>query len=141
MLSNCIVLFQTMGNTQTTYSLDALVDVLTHQSNLRSDDAKIWGDNMRACVYEQKRLHSTVDLLPDQLTDVTILVLTLLCVVLSVVVVQLHKKLSVLETLSTTDSTLVKHRLLGLHMENLQQIDNTRCSLREMLRDSDPQQV
>ena len=133
-------LFQAMGNSMTTYDVSALVDVLTHQSNLRSDDAKHWGERMKEYVAEQKRLHSTIDLLPDRLTDVSIII-SFFCVILCIVTMHLQTKLRALETQSVSDSTFVKHRLLGLQMENLRQVDNTRRSRRELMRDSEEQQI
>ena len=62
-------LFQAMGNRMTTYNISTFVDVLAHQPNLRSDDAKHWGERMKESVAEQQRLHTSVDLLPDRLTD------------------------------------------------------------------------
>ena len=66
-----------MGNTQTSYDISALIDVLTHHSNLRSDDAKHWGESMKEYAAEQRLLHSSIDLLPDRLTDVSVVILSL----------------------------------------------------------------
>ena len=61
-----IVLFQKMGNTQTSYDMGAFIDVMTHLSNLPSDDAANWGNKLKEYMEEQKRLHTRVDLMPDR---------------------------------------------------------------------------
>ena len=57
-------LFQAMGTRMTTYNISTFVDVLAHQPNLRSDDAKHWGERMKESVAEQQRLHTSVDCSP-----------------------------------------------------------------------------
>ena len=119
-----------MGNTVTTIEVATLIDVMTHHSNLRSDDSKECAKTMKDYVAEQQRLHSTVDLVPDRMSDVTIIILSLLCVILTVVSLYLQKQhrslesqLHNLESQSINDSTFVKHRLLGMQLENLRQGD------------------
>ena len=94
---------------------------------------------------EQQRLHSTVDLVTDRMSDITIIILSLLCVVLTVVSLYLQKQhralesqLHALESQSVNDSTFVKHRLLGMQLENLRQGDSCRLR-RELLRESEQQ--
>ena len=134
-----------MGNTVTTIDVATLIDVMTHHSNLRWDDSKEWAKTMKEYVAEQQRLHSTVDLVPDRMSDVTIIILSLLCVVLTVVSLYLQKQhramesqLHHLESHNINDSTFVKHRLLGMQLENLCQGDS-RHSRRELLRESEQQ--
>ena len=50
----------------------------------------------------------------------------------------LESQLHALESQSVNDSTFVKHRLLGMQLENLRQGDSRR-SQRELLRDNEQQ--
>ena len=100
---------------------------------------------MKDYIAEQQRLHSTVDLVTKRMSDITIIILSLLCVVLTVVSLYLQKQhralesqLHALESQSVNDSTFVKHRLLGMQLENLRQGDSCRLR-RELLRESEQQ--
>ena len=81
---------------------------------------------------------SQVDLVPDRLSDVAVILLSLLCVILTVVLLYankqhraLERQLRNLETQNITESTFVKHKLLGMQMEDLRKGDSRR-SRREL---------
>ena len=128
-----------MGNSVTTIDANLLIDVLTHHSNLRADDSKEWAKNLREFI--ANRQHSQVDLVPDRLSDVAVIILSLLCVILTVVLLYVNKQhralerqLYNLESQNITDSIFVKHRLLGMQMDDLRKGDSRR-SRRELSRD------
>ena len=128
-----------MGNSVTTVDASVLIDVLTHHSNLRADDHKEWAKNIREFI--ANRHPSQVDLVPDRLSDVAVIILSLLCVILTVVLLYANKQHSALErqlrnleTQNITESTFVKHKLLGMQMEDLRKGDSRR-SRRELSRD------
>ena len=138
--ANCVVLFQ-MGNKITTVDTGVLIDVLTHHSNLRADDHKEWAKNIREFIASRHPSQSHVDLVPDQLSDVAVIILTLLCVILTMALLYankqhraLERQLHNLETMNVTESTFIKHKLLGLQMDDLRKGDSRR-SRRELSRD------
>ena len=128
-----------MGNSVTTIDANLLIDVLTHHNNLRADDSKEWAKNLREFI--ANRQHSQVDLVPDRVSDVAVIILSLLCVILTVVLLYVNKQHRALErqhyhleSQNITDSTFVKHRLLGMQMDDLRKGDSRR-SRRELSRD------
>ena len=130
-----------MGNSVTTIDANLLIDVLTHHSNLRADDSKEWANNLREFIADRQQSHSQVDLVPDRLSNVAVIILSLLCVILTVVSLYVNKQhralerqLYNLESQNVTDSTFVKHRLLGMQMDDLRKGDSRR-SRRELSRE------
>ena len=130
-----------MGNKITTVDTGVLIDVLTHHSNLRADDHKEWGRKIREFIESRHPSQSHVDLVPDQLSDVAVIILTLLCVILTMALLYankqhraLERQLRNLETLNVTESTFIKNKLLGLQMEDLRK-GESRLSRRELSRD------
>ena len=120
-----------MGNTVTTIiDVATLIDVMNHHSNLRSDDSKEWAKNMRDYITERQRavaFNRGLDARPD----VTVIILSLLCVILTVVSLYpqkqhraLESRLQHLESLNINDSTFVKHRLLGMQIDDLRKGDH-----------------
>ena len=127
-----------MGNTFTTVDAATLIDVMTHHSNLRTDDSKEWANNMKEFIAERQRLHSQVDLMPNGMSEIAVIILSLLCVILTVVSLYLQKQhralereLHHLESQNITDSTFVQHRLLGMQIDDLRKGDSRR-SRREL---------
>ena len=108
-----------MGNCQTTFDVLALVDVMSQQATLHANIAGAWAEILKSYLDEQRRLHTNLDLLPDRLTDVTIIILVLLCVGMGVFVIQLNKKLCAFELHNRDDEEFVKLWLLGMQMDQL----------------------
>ena len=133
-----------MGNSVTTVDAthaSVLIDVLTHHSNLRADDHKEWARNIKEFIETRHPSQSHVDLVPDRLSDVAVILLSLLCVILTVVLLYankqhraLERQLRNLETQNITESTFVKHKLLGMQMEDLRK-GNSRRSRQELSRE------
>ena len=131
-----------MGNTVTNVDTGVLIDVRTHHSNLRADDHKEWAKNIREFIERRHPYQSHVDLVPDQLlSDVAVIILTLLCIILTMALLYankqhraLERQLHNLETLNVTESTFIKNKLLGLQMEDLRKGESRR-SRRELSRD------
>ena len=72
----------------------------------------------------------------DARPDVTVIILSLLCVILTVVSLYLQKqhralesRLHHLESQNINDSTFVKHRLLGMQIDDLRKGDSRRVQL------------
>ena len=130
-----------MGNSVTTVDASVLIDVLTHHSNVRPDDHKKWAKNIKEFIETRHPYLSHVDLVPDRLSDVAVILLSLLCVILTVVLLYankqhrtLERQLRNLETQNITESRFVKHKLLGMQMEDLRKGDSRR-SRRELSRE------
>ena len=130
-----------MGNSVTTVDASVLIDVPTHHSNLRADDHKEWAKNIKEFIETRHPYLSHVDLVPDRLSNVAVILLSLLCVILTVVLLYankqhpaLERQLRNLETQNITESTFVKHKLLGMQMEDLRKGDSRR-SRRELSRE------
>ena len=130
-----------MGNSVTTVDASVLIDVLTHHSNLRADDHKEWARNIKEFIETRHPYLSHVDSVPDRLSDVAVIILTLLCVIFTVVLLYankqhraLERQLRNLETQNVTESTFIKNKLLGMQMEDLRKGDSRR-SRRELSRE------
>ena len=126
-----------MGNSVTTVDTRVLIDVLTHHSN----DHKEWARNIKEFIETRYPYQSHVDLVPDRLSDVAVIILTLLCVILTVVLLYankqhraLERQLRKLETQNVTESTFIKNKLLGMQMEDLRKGESRR-SRRELSRE------
>ena len=108
-----------MGNKQTTYDVTALVDIIKQQANTDYKESVALNEKLSRYVNEQNLHHTSLDLLPDRVTDILCICLVLLTIALTVYVVTIQKKIGELENRTRNDDEFLKHRLIGVQLDKL----------------------
>ena len=108
-----------MGNKQTTYDVTALVDIIKQQANTDYKESVALNEKLSRYVNEQNLNHTSLDLLPDRVTDILCICLVLLTIALTVYVVTIQKKIGELENRTRNDDEFLKHRLIGVQLDKL----------------------
>jgi hypothetical protein len=102
-----------MGQSQSTYNVNSLISALKDAHNNKQQYGAVLDNFAKAQAQANK-----VDLLPDSVTDVICIAAVLFGTAGLVLIYSLYRKFSALDRRTQGEEAFVRHRILGMQLEN-----------------------